>query len=91
MFRIHRCLLLFPFCDLVSLGFSDDEKKSYRLIIIQNLIGSMQTLIDGAAKFKFDLTNDLKPAAALVMASSAWFALLVSVSFRGDLVVVCQL
>jgi len=51
----------------------------------------MQTLIDGAAKFKFDLTNDLKPAAALVMASSAWFALLVSVSFRGDLVVVCQL
>jgi GTPase SAR1 family protein len=51
-------------------GFTEEEKKSYRLIINQNIITSMQTLIEGAEKFSIPLDSSLKSAVGLVQGGS---------------------
>jgi GTPase SAR1 family protein len=51
-------------------GFTEEEKKSYRLIINQNIITSMQTLIEGAEKFGLSLDAKAKTQAGLVQSGS---------------------
>jgi len=51
-------------------GFTEEEKKSYRLIINQNIITSMQTLIEGAEKFGITVESSLKSSVALVQGGS---------------------
>jgi len=51
-------------------GFTEEEKKSYRLIINQNIITSMQTLIEGAEKFNLALDGSVKSLAQLVQSGS---------------------
>lgn len=52
-------------------GFTEDEKKSYRLIINQNIITSMQTLIEGAAQFGYNLKGKSVTKAAAMLSDAS--------------------
>eukprot|EP01128_Nolandella_sp_AFSM9_P004161 TRINITY_DN181_c4_g1_i1.p1 TRINITY_DN181_c4_g1~~TRINITY_DN181_c4_g1_i1.p1 ORF type:complete len:360 (+),score=101.94 TRINITY_DN181_c4_g1_i1:28-1080(+) len=56
-------------------GFTEEEKKSYRLIINQNIITSMQTLLEGAEKFEYTLKGKTLTRAAKMIADASDYKL----------------
>jgi len=52
---------------LYQQGFSDYEKSTYRHVVRRNVVESMQTLLGGAARFGYKLSNPESEAAAKAM------------------------